>query len=139
MARRLATLAALVGLSSALGMVTAPPTAAALSQTVEFTSPAPEGMDWFARGPLFFQYVATASASSGLPIAFSVDPASAAVCEISDVPAPQPPSAGIRFVGPGTCTIHADQAGNQDYLPAPRATLSFVIEKVQPNLIVLRK
>jgi hypothetical protein len=144
MARRLPALLAVLGLASALAVVTAPPTAAAPTQpqTVTFTSTAPVGSDWFGDGGTYYNYAASATASSGLPVSYSIDAASADVCRFGPLlpfPPSAPNSAGIRFLGPGTCTIHADQAGNETYLPAPRATQSFVLEKVQPQLIVLRK
>ena len=57
-------------------------------------------------------YSVGASASSGLPVSFSLAPASSAVCTIS--------GATVAFVGTGTCTIRANQAGNASYLPAPQ-------------------
>ena len=104
-----------------------------------FTSPQPEDRDWFNRGSVIFQEIVDASASSGLPVTFSIDPASAGVCVISWQHTPPPSRAALYVDGPGTCTIHADQAGDDVYLPAAQATQSFVLHKVQPSLSVLRK
>ena len=141
MARRLPALLAVLGLASALAVVTAPPTVAAPTQpqTVAFFTTAPVGEDWFGGGGTSYNHQAEARASSGLPVAFSVDEASAGVCQIWVPPRPVPTWVQIDYLGPGTCTIHADQAGNETYLPAPRATQSFVLDRVQPQLIVLRK
>jgi hypothetical protein len=143
MARRLPTIVGSVGLVSALALLSAPPAAAAPTQpqTVTFTSAAPEGEDWF--GGKWEYYLVEASASSGLPVTLSIDPASTDVCLFLDGPygtKPSSPSpAGVRFLGPGTCTIRADQAGNGEYLPAEQASQSFEIEKVQPTMAVLRQ
>ena len=94
---------------------------------------------WYGTGPKTYDYRASASASSGLPVTHSIDPASAGVCQISQNDPPEPATVGINFAGPGSCTLHANQTGNQNYLPAPQATQSFVLDKVQPKLTVLRK
>jgi hypothetical protein len=141
MSLRLRTLLAVSGLAAALAVVIAPPTVAAATQaqTVAFTSIPPEDADWFTGDKFGIGYVAQASASSGLPVTFSVSPASAGVCSLSDFWAPEPTRAAIRFLGPGTCTIHADQPGTEEYLPADQASQSFVIDKVQPSLSGLRQ
>lgn len=120
--------------ASVLGVVPTPPAVAAQAQTVHFTSSVREGADWY-RGDsiLGFEYRAEAVASSGLQVVYSIAPESADVCSISSHPLF--PSDGtwapISFDHAGTCTIWADQPGNADYLPAPRATQTFQIEKVQ--------
>ena len=65
-------------------------------------------------------YVVGASASSGLPVSFSLAPGSAGVCTIS--------GATVSFVGPGTCTVRANQAGNASYLAAPQVTQSMDVD-----------
>jgi YVTN family beta-propeller protein len=53
-----------------------------------------------------------ASASSGLPISYSIDSSSdAGVCSVS--------GGSIDFLGAGTCVVDASQSGNADFLPAP--------------------
>jgi hypothetical protein len=137
MARRLSTIVGFAVLASALALLSAPAAVAAPNQpqTVTFTSAAPEGQDWFGGG-FFAEYLASATASSGLPVTYSIDPASADVCTIVDDVAQ---GVLVEYLGAGTCTIHADQAGNDEYLPAEQATLSFDLDRVQPELIVLRQ
>ena len=65
-------------------------------------------------------YVVGASASSGLPVSFSLAPGSSGVCAIS--------GATVSFVGPGTCTVRANQAGNASYLAAPQVTQSMDVD-----------
>ena len=83
-------------------------------QSISFTSSAPSGA--VVGGPT---YGVSASASSGLPVSFSVDPASAGVCTLS--------GATVSFVGSGTCTIRADQGGNASYQAAPQVSQSFAV------------
>ncbi len=83
-------------------------------QSINFTSSPPAGA--VVGGSA---YVVTASASSGLPVSFSVDPSSAGVCTLS--------GATVSLVGPGTCTIRAEQAGNGSYQAAAPASQSFVV------------
>jgi hypothetical protein len=59
-------------------------------------------------------------ASSGLPVAFSS--LTPAVCAVG--------GGVVTFVGVGTCTVAADQAGNGAYLPAPRATQTVAVDYV---------
>ncbi len=61
--------------------------------------------------------IVTATASSGLPVAFATK--TPATCSVSvNV---------VTGTGGGTCTIIASQAGNVTYLPAPRVTQSFEV------------
>lgn len=140
MARRLPSFVGLIGVAFALALLSAPPAVAAPTQpqTVTFTSTAPEGADWFGTGYGAFDYIASASASSGLPVTYSIDPASANVCRIYGEIGSQS-GVYVGFLGPGTCTIHADQAGNDEYLPADQASQSFVLDRVKPTLAVLKQ
>jgi hypothetical protein len=83
-------------------------------QSISFTSSTPSGA--FVGGPV---YGVSASASSGLPVSFSIHPASAGVCTLA--------GASVSFVGSGTCTIRADQAGNASYQAAPQVSQSFAV------------
>lgn len=57
-------------------------------------------------------YTPGATASSGLPVAFSIDPTSTpGACQLT--------SGTVAFTGVGTCLIDAAQSGNNDYKPAP--------------------
>jgi hypothetical protein len=84
------------------------------SQTITFTSspPSPAG----ANSP---PYTVTATATSGLAVTFSVDPASTGVCTIS--------GSTVTFHSHGVCVIYANQAGNADWLAAPQATQFFFV------------
>jgi len=64
-------------------------------------------------------YLVSAKANSGLPVAFSADPSSSGVCTVSGTM--------VTFVGPGTCTIDADQPGNGSYHAAARVQQSFAV------------
>jgi hypothetical protein len=63
----------------------------------------------------------TASASSGLPVAFGSG--SGGACTVS--------GSAVTTVAPGTCTITASQGGNPDYAPAPSVTRSFHVTASQ--------
>ena len=54
-------------------------------------------------------YQPVATASSGLPVTLSIDTSSASVCAMN--------SGIVSFIGPGTCTIDATQAGSTTYSP----------------------
>src|SRR6202043_4269673 len=84
------------------------------NQTITFTSTAPSGAR--VGGPT---YTVTATASSGLPVVFSPDPASAGICTIS--------GSAVSMIGTGTCTINANQVGNGSYQPAPQVQQSFTV------------
>jgi hypothetical protein len=83
-------------------------------QTIDFTSTPPAAATIGAA-----DYVAAATASSGLPVTFSTSPGSAGVCSIS--------GSNVALLGAGTCTILADQPGSAGYHPAPQAQQSFSI------------
>jgi hypothetical protein len=89
-----------------------PPAPPKLGQSITFTT-AP------ASAVVGGSYSVGASASSGLPVSFSDAPASAGVCTVS--------GPTVAFVGTGTCTIRANQAGNESYLPATQVTQSFAV------------
>jgi len=82
------------------------------AQTISFGSTPPVGA--VVGGP---DYTVAASASSGLPVAFTADPSSAGVCAVAGTT--------VAFVGAGTCAIDADQAGNATFAPSARARQSF--------------
>jgi hypothetical protein len=88
-------------------------------QSIAFTSTAPSDAQ------IGGSYTVTASASSGLPVAFSADASSAGVCTVS--------GSTVSFVGVGSCTIDADQAGNASYQPAPQEQQSFAVAAVPPS------
>ncbi len=98
--------------------VAAPPPAA---QTISFTSTAP-GSAVFG-GPT---YTVSATATSGLAVAFSAAAGSAGVCTIS--------GSTVTIVGVGTCTVNANQGGNGSYLPAPQVQQSFTIARAPQTI-----
>jgi hypothetical protein len=92
--------------------VTSPPPSS--TQSISFTSTPPAAANVGGVG-----YTVSASASSGLPVTFSIDASSAGVCTIS--------GSTVSFVGTGTCTIDANQPGNGSYQAAPQAQQSFAV------------
>ena len=85
-------------------------------QTISFTSAAPAAA--MVAGPT---YTVTATATSSLPVALTIDPSASAVCSIS--------GSTVSFIGAGTCVIDANQAGNASYSPAPQVQQSFAVGK----------
>lgn len=80
------------------------------AQTLSFTSP---GSQTLGTTPAAL----SATASSGLPVAFSSTTPS--VCTVS--------GSALTLVGVGTCTVSAEQAGNASYNPAAPVLHSFEI------------
>jgi PKD domain len=85
-----------------------------VSQVIQFTSSPPSNATVGGA-----TYAVTASASSGLPVTFSSGAPS--VCSVS--------GSTVSFVGPGICTIDANQAGSSEYEPAPQLQQSFTVGK----------
>ena len=78
-----------------------------VTQTITFTSTAPTSP------AVGGTYAVTATASSGLPVVFSIDPASTSGCSIQE--------STVSFSAPaGTCVIDADQRGDGSFSSAPR-------------------
>jgi hypothetical protein len=94
-------------------------TPAKLTQSITFNSTPPGNAT--VGGP---QYTVAAEASSKLAVSFSIDPASSSVCTISGTT--------VSFVGSGTCTIDANQAGNGEYEAAPQVQQSFQVVPAAP-------
>ena len=65
-----------------------------------------------------------ATASSGLPVAFSS--LTTAVCSVT--------GNTVTLTGAGTCTIAADQVGDANYNPAPQVTQSFTVAKADQTI-----
>jgi len=80
-----------------------------LPQTISFTNTPP------ASPAVGSTYTVTATASSGLPVGFSVDSTSTSGCTVDA-------STGLVTLGApaGSCVIDANQPGNARYLPAPQ-------------------
>ena len=83
------------------------------SQTITFTSSAPAAT---VAGP---GYNVTATATSGLPVTFAIDPSASAVCSLA--------GSTITFQTAGTCVVNANQAGNANWNAAPQAQQSFAV------------
>ena len=88
-------------------------------QTISFTSSPPGGAT--AGGAT---YTVSAAAGSGLTVTFTIAGGSAGVCTLS--------GSTVSFVGAGTCTIRADQAGNGTYQAAPQVQQSFTVASTPP-------
>jgi Bacterial Ig-like domain (group 3) len=93
-------------------------------QTISFTSTAPAAA--VVGGPT---YHVTATASSGLTVSFSADGSSAGICTVS--------GSTVSFVGVGTCTINADQAGDANYNAAPQAQQGFAVGKGNQSIFFI--
>jgi len=77
------------------------------TQSIAWTTPAP------ADGTVGSAYTPMATATSNLPVTFSVDPLSASICTLT--------AGVVYFQQLGTCTVDANQAGNTQYSLAPQA------------------
>ena len=84
------------------------------AQSVSFTSTAPSNA--VVGGA---SYIVTASATSGLTPAFTIDAGASAVCTIS--------GPVVSFTAVGSCVIDANQAGNASYAPAPQVQQTFTV------------
>lgn len=86
------------------------------AQSIDFQNP---GAQNFGTSPTL-----TATATSNLTVAFSSGTTS--ICTITA-------GGTLTFLSAGTCTIHADQAGDTVYDPAPRVSQSFVVNAILPD------
>lgn len=91
-------------------------------QTIVFTSDPPASATV---GSAPFQ--AAASANSGLPVALTIEAASASICSING-------TGLVSFLADGTCTIDADQGGDADWQAAPRAQQSIDVTGVPQTI-----
>lgn len=91
------------------------------AQTIAFSSQPPEPT------LVGFNYIPAATAPSGNPVSFKIDPASASVCTESG------PSSGptITFVAGGTCAIDASAAESTNYGPGTGQQLVTVAKNAQ--------
>jgi hypothetical protein len=92
-----------------------------LAQSIAFTSAPPSGASWGGA-----PYTVSAAASSGLPVALSVAPASAGVCSLA--------GSAVSLLGVGTCTIVASQGGSASWLAAAQVQQSFVVGKAAQSV-----
>jgi hypothetical protein len=65
--------------------------------------------------------VSAGGGGSGNPVTLTIDPASGTACSIS--------SATVSLTAGGTCTIDANQAGNESFEPAPQAQQTFTVHR----------
>ncbi|HEY1732991.1 MAG TPA: Ig-like domain-containing protein, partial [Acidimicrobiales bacterium] len=86
------------------------------AQMVSFTSAAPTNA--VVAGAT---YTPAATATSGLPVSFSIAPSTASVCSIT--------GGVVGFTTDGTCTVDANQAGDANWNAAPQITQSFSVGK----------
>jgi hypothetical protein len=89
-------------------------------QTISFTSMPPS--DAVFDGPT---YLVSATASSDLPVMLSVDTSATSVCSLT--------GSTVSFIGVGTCTIDANQSGNDYYSPAPQVQQGFTVNPATPS------
>jgi hypothetical protein len=68
-------------------------------------------------------YVVTASATSGLAPVLTIAPASSSVCSLDGSTS----GSSVTFIGVGTCTILADQAGNENWTAATQVQQAFAV------------
>ncbi|QGW66406.1 autotransporter domain-containing protein [Lysobacter soli] len=105
---------------STMGSSAASPSSNAVTpkavQSIDFQNP---GAQNFGTSPTL-----TATATSNLAVAFSSGTTS--ICTITA-------GGTLTFLSAGTCTIHADQAGDTVYDPAPRVSQSFVVNAILPD------
>ena len=71
-------------------------------------------------------YTPTATSNSLLAVTFVVDADSALVCEVK--------AGEVIFLTSGTCRVHFDQAGNDSWEPATRATQALIVGKLGQNI-----
>jgi hypothetical protein len=104
--------------NNSIGRITAGPSLT--SQAVAFTSTPPSGA--LVGDPPYT--VAATGGGSGNAVVFSVDASASSVCSIA--------GAVVSFIGPGRCTIDANQAGNATYSAAPQVQQKFIVGEPPP-------
>lgn len=90
-------------------------------QAVSFVSPPPGSATAGSTA-----YTVTAAATSGLPVSIAVAQSSASVCAIS--------GATVTAIDAGTCTIEANQPGDETFHPAAQVLQSFAVGSPAPSL-----
>jgi hypothetical protein len=91
-----------------------------LTQSIKFTSSAPSK----ARAGES-TYKVTATATSGLPVSLAVAPSSASICSLSGATS----GSTVTTAALGTCTIDANQEGNESYEAATQVQQSFTVAR----------
>ena len=90
----------------------------AAPQSITFNNPLQQ---YFGTTPTL---AATSSAGGGYPVSFSSS--TTGVCTITV-------GGALTFVTAGSCTIHANQAGDSSYLAAPQVSQTFTVAAVKPG------
>ena len=85
------------------------------SQSINFSTSAPAATVGGAT------YTPAATATSGLPVALTIDAGSTSICSIS--------SGVVSFLAAGSCVIDANQAGNGNYFAAPQVQQTVTVTK----------
>ena len=98
-------------------------TPAKLAQAITWDTLPPEGAVAGGSG-----YQPKASVETGLPVSISVDEASSKVCSIN--------AGTVVYLAAGDCVLHANQAGNGDYLAAPQVEQSFAVATASQAITV---
>jgi hypothetical protein len=93
--------------------------AALQTQTINFTSTAPN--PGIVGGPTY--HVTATGGESGNPVTFAVDESSLGACTISE--------STVTFVSAGTCTIDANQAAGGEFAAAEQRQQAFLVKKAQ--------
>ena len=76
-------------------------------------------------------FTVSATASSGLPVSFSIPSSAAGVCTSTGTD-----GSTISLVGAGTCTVQADQAGDATYAQAPSVQRAFTVSQATPTVSI---
>jgi hypothetical protein len=75
-------------------------------------------------------YTLAATATSGLPVGFSVDPFSTpGACSVKGT--------RVTFTGGGTCLVDADQDGDTAWAAAPQVQLDITVQGIPPRVVVV--
>ncbi len=105
-------------------LFSAPAGSAQALQTIVFTSADPSP----ARSGAMYDLAATAS--SGLPVEFSVDPASTpGACSLNGTT--------VSFTGGGTCLLDADQDGDSAWAAAPQVQMEITVQGLPPRIVIV--
>jgi hypothetical protein len=105
-------------------LFSAPPGSEQALQTIVFASASPSA----ALSGATFNLAATAT--SGLPVGFSVDSSSTpGACSLSGTK--------VTFTGRGTCLVDADQEGDAAWAAAPQVQLDITVQGLPPRVVVV--
>jgi serine/threonine-protein kinase len=88
------------------------------SQSISFTPPGP--------GIVGDSATLSATASSGLAVAFSADPASGGVCTVD--------GSTVTYTAVGSCVIDANQPGNATYAPASQVQGTITVNPIPQSI-----